>query len=381
MSVTFVLGTRPEITKTLGVISALSEQGIIPVNALFSGQQTTLVENTINEYPEFDDVRTQWAGDSSIANFDPRWREKLASHLIATKSPPSLIVSTGDTNTVLEAAKIANSLCVPFLHLEAGIRHNTSRNLEPEEQNRRLISPLASYHYCPTAAQQSALVAEGIPVARTFVIGDLSKVSISTTWKRLLGLGTWKQDSVIARHFKYDKRLCLCTFHRSTSLANLQALELKFTELVGFYPDFRFVVCARPDTRWEQFYSVFKSIENVDVIEAPAPLAFQKLLAISDLVLTDSAGVQQEAALFEKPCVALRENIELGVTAPLLRVVAPRFQTLQRDFHHAAIQSRIKRPTRISQTRLEGEAVSRRAARMIEKLVLREGLYMQEKGR
>ena len=213
MTVCFVLGTRPEITKTLGVISSLISNGKLPVRVLFTGQQTNLMLSTIQEFDEMQEVCTEWIGDPNESNYDPDWMLKFRQFFEALDSRlrPELLVGTGDTNSVLVAAETAKNHAIPFLHLEAGIRHDTDKQLEPEEVNRRRISPIATYHFCPSAAQKSNLQNEGIDEDKIFVAGDLSRVSVATTWKQLTSVNSWDGGSIVAEHFDYRKKLCLCT--------------------------------------------------------------------------------------------------------------------------------------------------------------------------
>jgi UDP-N-acetylglucosamine 2-epimerase (non-hydrolysing) len=375
-SVCFVLGTRPEITKTLGIISALKEVSGLPVTVILTGQQTDLVKSTISEFPEFDRIDFCWSGNCELEKQDPRWRPALEKVLLSLEgdSSPALLVGTGDTNSVLATAQIGREAGIPFLHLEAGIRHDRTSDLEPEERNRRLISAIASYHFCPSADQRQNLIKEGIGPNKTQISGDLSKVSVATTWTRLMRVGAWSSDPVLSDNFHVKRAMCLCTFHRSTSLSNMSKFSTQVGDLVGYFPDVRFVVCARPDTRWIDFNRMLSKASNVRVIDAPAPFTFQKLLAISNIVLTDSAGVQQEAALLNKPCVALRRDFELGGAAPLLEMVKPPFSSLHVKFAKAEKRSRVRRPTRISQVRLEGDGVAKRTARMIDRLVIAHSL-------
>ena len=371
-SVCFVLGTRPEITKTLGIISALMEQSSLQVTVVLTGQQTDLVKRTISEFTEFDQIDFCWSGDQKIKNQDPSWNQALKGFFgeLEGGNRPALLVGTGDTNSVLATAQIGNDQGIPFLHLEAGIRHDRSSDFEPEERNRRLISSMASYHFCPSADQRQNLIREGIKPSQVQISGDLSKVSVATTWRRLMRVGAWSLDPILSDNFHVKRTMCLCTFHRSTSLSNMSKLSSQVGDLVGYFPDVRFLLCARPDTRWVDFNLMMSKASNVRVIDAPSPFTFQKLLAISDLVLTDSAGVQQEAALLNKPCVALRRDFELGGSAPLLEMVKPPFSTLHVKFAKAQKRSRDNRPTRISQIRLEGDGVAKRTARMIDRLVI-----------
>ena len=372
MNVVFSLGTRPEITKTLGIIDSLARRRPFPVSVVFSGQQTDLVHQTVEAYDEFHDIEHRWFADQSRPRLDPDWRSSFSQSFSDARfcQQTALVIGTGDTDSVLAAARAASLNGIPFLHLEAGIRHNQETDLEPEEVNRRAITPLSTYHFCPSATQRNRLITEGVNDRYVSVSGDLSKVSIATTWRRLTKYSEFGQNSFVSEYFDYRKQLCVCTFHRSTSLANIDALKARFSNLVGFFPCVQFLVCVRPDTRWEPFNITINRSPNVMLVLAPPPFQFQQLLAIADIVITDSAGVQQEAALFSKPCVALRVNFELGADDPLLFRVQPPFRNLDQVFFNASRRARARLATNLSFVRLQGEAMIDRTSRMIEQLVL-----------
>ena len=372
MNVVFILGTRPEITKALGIIETLARRGTIPVSVVFSGQQTDLVHKTIYAYDEFKDIEHHWFANELSPMLDPGWKTSFFQRLSADgfRQHTALVVGTGDTDSVLAAAQAASGNGIPFLHLEAGIRHNREFELEPEEVNRRAITPLSTFHFCPSAAQRSRLLAEGVDDKSVFVSGDLSKVSIATTWRRLTKHSEFGGNSFVSEHYDYRKRLCVCTFHRSTSLANIHALKMRFSNLVGFFPGVRFLVCVRPDTRWDTFNVAIDRASNVELVSAPPPFQFQQLLAVADIVVTDSAGVQQESALLSKPCVALRANFELRADDPLLFRVEPPFRNLDQVLFSASRRARTRLATNLSFVRLQGEAMIDRTSRMIEQLVL-----------
>jgi UDP-N-acetylglucosamine 2-epimerase (non-hydrolysing) len=83
-----------------------------------------------------------------------------------------------------------------------------------------------------------------------------------------------------------------------------------------------FPVHLNPHVR-EVMESKLDNIENVALIEPLDYLHFARLLAVADLVLTDSGGVQEEAPALGKPVLVMRETTERpeGVEAGTARLV------------------------------------------------------------
>lgn len=373
MKVAFIFGTRPEITKSLGVAKVLSHKYHVPVIGVATGQQTTIVDETLKDFDVGSAISIVWIGDKKLSRYDPDWERKFKNRFLTLqkKEDVALFVGTGDTNSVALAAELSKKHSVPFLHLEAGIRHiGVTKNLEPEERNRRFISPIASMHFCPTAKEKSNLLVEKIKPNNVKVTGNLSEVSISEIWRlkrirTVLGKAVFDHLTLLN-----NDRLCVCTFHRSTSLLNMNALIDSFCELVGYFPQVKFIICRRPDTRWDRFYTHVSRANNVSCIPAPPPLMFQDILCLSDLILTDSAGVQQEGLLLNKPVVALRQNIELDEGHPLLYVESPPFYTLCKTFWNSLRVSNHLVDTDISFICQNGAQIMERNARLIKRLFL-----------
>src|SRR5690606_1819969 len=71
---------------------------------------------------------------------------------VLARDRPDLVLVHGDTSTTLAAALAAFYEKVPVWHVEAGLRTGDMGAPWPEEMNRRLVAPLASRHFAPTAA-------------------------------------------------------------------------------------------------------------------------------------------------------------------------------------------------------------------------------------
>lgn len=82
------------------------------------------------------------------------------------------VMVQGDTTTVLSAGMAAFLAGVPLGHVEAGLRTGNMRSPFPEEMNRRLTSPLAKWHFCPTGESKANLEREAIPSEACHVTGN-----------------------------------------------------------------------------------------------------------------------------------------------------------------------------------------------------------------
>lgn len=331
MSIDLILGTRPEITKAATVIRELAARSLSRPRVLFTGQQTTLVVQTHEALDLGKVAEIVWLGDSLQLGTDKSWRQRLSpllSDVVWQTERPSLVATVGDTDSATLGVEVAAALNVRVAHLEAGIRHTRSQYfIEPEEKNRRNISKLASFHLAPFFEQRDNLLNEGIRADAIRICGDLSICAVThalTDLRRLIANADLTLPAPLAASDEY----VICTFHRSTSLLFQEDLVQRLVETVRFFSRKRFVLVTRTDTRWEPFVRILSSLENVTVIPALEPTLMGYAIAFSHFVITDSAGVQQEALALGKQVVACREDVELYQGSPLLQVVRPPFRRL-----------------------------------------------------
>ena len=176
MKVATILGTRPELIRLSKIIPLLDK-------LLGAGEGHQVFHTGQNFDPWLDadlwrefglrapDVRVEAGGGTfaeQLAIFLPRLEAWLRDF------QPDRFLVLGDTNSSV-GALIAARLGIPVYHLEAGNRCHGHQS--PEEVNRRAIDHTATVHLCYSERARMNLVQEGLPLARTFVVGNpLSEV-------------------------------------------------------------------------------------------------------------------------------------------------------------------------------------------------------------
>ena len=210
------------------------------------------------------------------------------------------VVVFGDTNTTLAGALAAAKSRLRVAHVEAGVRSYNRRM--PEEQNRLVVDHLSALLLCPTQQAILNLAREGI-VDRAFNVGDLMKESCLDLADRA------RRDSlVLSRLGLATGRYFLATVHRAENVDDSDKLARIFRGLEAI--EDIVVVPLHPRTRRAIDLAGLRVAPRIRMI---APLGYLDMLCLQSharVVLTDSGGLQREAAWLGVPCVVLRNETE-----------------------------------------------------------------------
>ena len=196
------------------------------------------------------------------------------------------------------AAACAGSMAgLPVIHIEAGVRSGDLKNPWPEEEARVTIDQLASWHFCATEANAANLAADLVQRA-----GGYPHVHV---------VGNPGIDALYENVTPQTVRLrrVLVTLHRRESFGEpFKAIVSGLLEAARLLPEWEFVLFTHPNNQSWRALSAHATWSPNLLASAPAdPPDFQRLLARSRAVLTDSGGVQEEAAALGIPCVIARD--------------------------------------------------------------------------
>ena len=220
-------------------------------------------------------------------------REKIVELISLLR--PSLVIVYGDTNSSLAGALAARDAKTRLSHIEAGLRSFDMRM--PEEKNRIKIDQLSNYLFCHTTLSREYLQFEGIK-ENVFVTGNL----IVDVCKKFADIDL-KERTDLPEDF------LLLTVHRAENVDDLGSLKILIAKLkeISYH---KIIFPIHPRTRKNLLENNISLPENVTAIDPVGYLDFLSLLKKSKLVLTDSGGVQEEAAILKKPCITLRHTTE-----------------------------------------------------------------------
>jgi UDP-N-acetylglucosamine 2-epimerase len=227
-----------------------------------------------------------------------RMLEAIETVLFETR--PEVVVVFGDTNSTLAGALAAAKAQIPVAHVEAGLR-SFDRSM-PEEINRVLTDHLAVMLFAPTATAVANLAAEGLSdtVIRTgdvmFDVVEQHRGAVSAVAAEMCGA-----FGLPARGFAF------ATVHRAENTDNDDRWRGILAAFGAIARQMPVVWAAHPRTK-ERVREL--SLPGVLIVDPLPYLKTQALISAARVVLTDSGGLQKEAAFHGTPCVTLRDRTE-----------------------------------------------------------------------
>jgi UDP-N-acetylglucosamine 2-epimerase (non-hydrolysing) len=302
MRVAPVLGTRPEVIKLAPVIAELRHRPDTETVVVATGQHRELLDQMLEQF--------ELATDVDLDVMRPAQRlSDLTAELVRglgdtfRKIDPDWVLVQGDTTTTMCAALAAFYDAIPVAHVEAGLRTGDAYAPFPEELNRRVVARIATLHFCPTPISAENLMAEGIPEDTVHVTGNT--VIDALTWAvqraRLL-------RPPVART---RARRVLLTLHRRESQGEAMRAVCGAVRALAVREDTEIVFPVHRSPAVRDI--VLPALEDVDGVHLCEPLDYLALVHVldsSDVVLTDSGGLQEEAPSLGKPILVLRDTTE-----------------------------------------------------------------------
>ena len=303
-------GTRPETIKLYPVVAALVERPRdFEVATCATAQHREMLHQALGVFglvPDHDlDVMTP---GQTLAGLAARLIARVDGVLEQAK--PDIVIVQGDTATTFACALAAFYRQIRVAHVGAGLRTHDRFHPFPEEINRRLVAPLTDWHFPPTVRASRALEAEGHDPAAIHVVGNTAIDALLMVAERV-----GRDPAPFARRFNFlvpGRRMVLITGHRRESFGRgFEEICQAIAGLARANPDVDFVyaVHLNPNVR-EPVGRLLSGIANVHLIEPQDYLNFVWLMSRSDIILTDSGGIQEEAPSLGKPVVVMRAVTE-----------------------------------------------------------------------
>ena len=231
---------------------------------------------------------------------------------ILERHRPEVVLVFGDTNSTLGGALAGAKAGYPVAHIEAGLRSFDRRM--PEELNRIVTDHLSTWLFAPTPAAVTNLKNEGIEDG-VRLVGDLMQVMAARTLESIRGSSALGEIAAVcglaARGITLRPGSFLyATVHRQENrepeaISQWSALFRRASSTQR-----PVVLSLHPGTRKAILKDGANLGNDVFVVE---PLGYRSSMVLqlhAAAVLTDSGGIQREAAWLGTPCLVLRSSTE-----------------------------------------------------------------------
>lgn len=322
--VMLVFGTRPEAIKMAPLVKEFQKYpDTFKTIVCVTGQHRQMLDQVLQLFeivPDYD-LNIMKQGQDL---YDVTARVLTGMRDVLKESQPDVVLVHGDTTTSTAAALAAFYQQIPVGHVEAGLRTHNIYSPWPEEMNRQITGRIATYNFAPTPLSKSNLLREAV-----------AEESITVTGNTVIDALYWvvnkiKEDKVLNEELQnllaqagYDvtrlaggRKLVLITGHRRENFGDgFINMCTAIRDLTQKYPDVDFVypMHLNPNVRkpiHEVFGEDLSNLGNMFFIEPLEYLSFVYLMEKSNIVLTDSGGIQEEAPGLGKPVLVMRDTTE-----------------------------------------------------------------------
>ena len=234
-------------------------------------------------------------------------RMLIALEPILLAERPDAVLVYGDTNSTLAGALAAAQLGIPVAHVEAGLRSFDRRM--PEEVNRVVADHLATWCFAPTPSAVANLAAEGITQG-VVEVGDLmqdlaARMAAEVRDPAALAAVAGALDAPLT-----PGGYLFATIHRAENRTPRALAIWPGILRSAARPGRPVILALHPGTR--------AALDEAGIVLPPGirvtePLGYRATLTLelhAAAILTDSGGVQREAAWLGTPCLVLRSTTE-----------------------------------------------------------------------
>ena len=295
----FVFGTRPEAIKLCPLINECKKRGNFIVKVCSTGQHHSLLLPVLELFsvvPDYDlavmkDAQTP--ADITVSVLTGVMK-------IIDKEKPDTVVVHGDTTSAYAAAVAAFYTKTAVAHVEAGLRTGDKYSPYPEEFNRRSIAVIADWNFAPTQSAKQNLLDEGISEDKIFVTGNTVIDALNYT------VGEMPEEFSAVKG-----RILLVTAHRRESFGEpIRDIFRAVADIVKAREDVTAVIPVHKNPEAKKAAEMLSGQERIILTEPMDTGRFHSVMSRSYLIITDSGGIQEEAAALGVPVLVAREVTE-----------------------------------------------------------------------
>ena len=302
MKILTVIGARPQFIKAAALSREIAKHDDVEEIIVHTGQHfdANMSEIFFSEMeipkPHYN-LQINSLGHGAMTG---RMLEGIEDILL--KEKPDVLLVYGDTNSTIAGALAAKKIHIKVAHVEAGLR---SFNMAmPEEVNRILTDRISDFLFCPTQTAVDNLEKEGYDHIDCHIIksGDVMQDAATFYASKSADKSSVIQDNDL-------NKFILVTLHRAENTDDPNRL----TNIVKALNEIHTNICPivlplHPRTKAKLDH--IDEVLDVNIIDPVGYFDMIELIKQSEIVMTDSGGLQKEAFFFAKHCVTMRDQTE-----------------------------------------------------------------------
>ena len=318
-----IIGARPQIIKAAALSRAIRNT--------FIKEITEIIVHTGQHYDEkmsevfFEELsipKPNYNLNVGSSNHGTQTAQMIKGiEEILLKEKPDYIVLYGDTNSTLAGAIAASKINISIVHIEAGLR--SYNKAMPEEINRIMCDHVSTLLFSPTKTGYKNLLKEGFKENKPpynidnpgiYHCGDIMYDN-SLYFSEIAE----KKSSILPKYQLKQNEFILGTIHRNNNTDDPKRLNAIFEAINKISESERITIVLPLHPRTNKVLqdnldrdTYIKTINN-HLIKIIPPVSFLDMILLeknSEMIITDSGGVQKEAFFFQKPCIIIRSESE-----------------------------------------------------------------------
>lgn len=316
-------GTRPEAIKMFPVVAALRETGRFDVRVVVTAQHRELLDSVL--------ALADLVPDVDLDLMEPNQSlDALSARLIARFGAvldawlPDRVLVHGDTLTTMMATLACYFRRIPVGHVEAGLRSGDIYSPWPEEVNRKVTGVIADLHFAPTETAAAALRLENVSENCIHITGNTVIDALLYAQAKIAANPALAPAIAPLKARFAGKRIIAVTAHRRENFGAGMAQIAQGLQMLAARDDVAIIYPLHPNPNvGGVMQPALAGLDNIALINPLDYLDFVAMMAASDIVLTDSGGIQEEAPSLGKPVLVMRDTTERpeGVAAGTAKLV------------------------------------------------------------
>ncbi len=298
----FCVGTRPQFVKAAAILPELRKLQDVQTELVHTKQHHDLALSGVF----FDDMDIPKPDSFLREPVSARQGDQIAhilrqaANLFEVVQPDGVLV-VGDSNTTLACAIAAAKLNIPLAHYEAGLRGDFAKG---EQKNQRMVDAVTSLHLATSEYDAKNLYREG----HSESVRMVGNVLVDVQWKYRDKAKAYEQPALVP-----SDEYALVTLHKDVNMEEARLREI-WGRLGHLSQSLPVVFPIHPKTARKIEDLHVPSYGAVHVIPSASYIQMLSLLLGAKVVVTDSGGLQEEAAAAGIPCVTLWRETERWAT-------------------------------------------------------------------